>query len=160
MSSLSSSQSSRIVIIRASELCAVVCLSFGTTLATILDAPLQERIHSLVLLGLLPAVGFYAAGRGLLHLAMIGKERRSEYILRFMRQARRYVFTALAKLAVLGQKTYDVAFLCYPHVRRSAFEFSCLLIRSAAQFILTMQGQAGLYRLEAATLFRRRREHA
>jgi hypothetical protein len=146
MSCLSSSQSNRALMARASELCAVVCFFFGITLATILEASLQQRIQSFLLLGLLPAVGFYAGGRALFHLAMIGRERRREYILRFVEHAYRFASTTLAKSAMLGQKTYDVALLCYPHVRRSVVEFSCLVIRSAAQLILKIQSQAGLDR--------------
>ena len=158
MSRFRSTQTGWAFLTRAGELCAVVCLSFGTALATILDVSVQQRIESLLLLGLLPAVGFYAGGRALCHLTMIGKQRRREYVAWLVGQAYRYASITLAKLAMLGQKTYGLALFCYPHVRRSILEVSCLLIRSTAQLLLRIQGQAGLYGHEAATPLRHRRE--
>jgi hypothetical protein len=96
-----STQASWALLTKVGELCAVVWLSFGITLAVILDTPFDKKMQSLLLLG-------------------------------------------LAILAVLGQKAYDVALLFYPHVRRSIFQFSCLLIRTAAQLLLKIQSQVGV----------------
>ena len=144
-----STQASWALLTKVGELCAVVWLSFGITVATILDTSFDQKIQSLLLLGLLPAVGFYTGGRALLHLAMIGRERRREYIVRSVGHAFGFVSRTLAILAVLGQKAYDVALLFYPHVRRSIFQFSCLLIRSTAQLLLRVQRQAGFVAIHA-----------
>jgi hypothetical protein len=139
-----STQASWALLTKVGELCAVVWLSFGITLAVILDTPFDKKMQSLLLLGLLPAVGCYAGGRVLFYLGMIGRERRREYIVRSVGRAFGYVSRTLAILAVLGQKAYDVALLFYPHVRRSIFQFSCLLIRTAAQLLLKIQSQVGV----------------
>src|SRR3954452_3737605 len=110
-----STQASWALLTKVGELCTVACLSFGITLAVILDTPFDQRIQSLLLLGLLPAVGFYAGGRALLHLAMVGRERRREYLVQYVGHASRCVSRTLGILAVLGQKTYDVILFCYPH---------------------------------------------
>src|SRR5258707_2070182 len=55
-------QSSRLGLaaLRAGDLLAVLCLSFGTAFAAFVPASLEQRIGSLFLFGLIPAVSFYA----------------------------------------------------------------------------------------------------
>src|SRR5260370_30226844 len=54
-------QSSRLGLaaLRAGDLLAVLCLSFGTAFAAFVPASLEQRIGSLFLFGLIPAVGVF-----------------------------------------------------------------------------------------------------
>jgi hypothetical protein len=139
-----STQASGAFLVRAGAFCAVVCLFFGSTLAIIMDAPFQYRMQTLLLAGLLPAIGFYAGGRASFYVAIIGAERRRKYITGAVRHAYAYASRTLAKIAVLGLKAYCAALFVYPYVRRSIIEVSCLMIRSAARLLLRIQ--AGLDR--------------
>lgn len=151
-----STQASWAFLVRAGAFCAVICLFFGSTLAIIMDTPFQYRIQTLLLAGLLPAVGFYAGGRALFHVAMIRAERRREYyIIGAVRHGYVYVSRTLAKIAVLGQKTYYAAVFNYPHVRRSIFEVSCLMIRSAARLLLRIQAELDRHGRADASSWRR-----
>src|SRR5947207_3195752 len=47
--------------LKPGDLLAVVCLSFGISLAALTPSSLQERLGSFLLFGLIPAVGFYAS---------------------------------------------------------------------------------------------------
>jgi hypothetical protein len=143
-----STQSSWALLTKVGELCAVVCMSFGITLAAILDISFDQRIRSLLLLGLLPAAGFYVGGHALFHLRMIDREQREE-IVYFLGHGYQYVSRRLAKVPELGQKTCGLVLLCYSYLHRSIFELSCLAIRSAAQLLLRIQSQAGLGRDES-----------
>ena len=53
---------------------AVVCLIFGTVFAAYQTASLDQRIGSLVFLGLIPAAGSYAAGHILSLLLVAGRK--------------------------------------------------------------------------------------
>jgi hypothetical protein len=149
-----STESRSALLTRAGELGAVVCLSFGTTLAAILETSVDQRVRTWLLLGLLPAVVFYAGG----HVSwMIGRAGLQD-VVRFLGYAKRYVAKRLAKVAELGQKTCNVVRLCYSYAHRSIFDLSCLVIRSTAQLLLTMQSQAGSRSYETATLSRSGRQ--
>src|SRR5260370_32261838 len=69
-------QSSRLGLaaLRAGDLLAVLCLSFGTVFAAFVPASLEQRIGSLFLFGLIPAVSFYAAGYILSQLFMFSSQ--------------------------------------------------------------------------------------
>jgi hypothetical protein len=134
--------------VRAGELCAVVCLFFGSTLAIIGDMPFQHRMQTLLLTGLLPAVASYAGGHLSFRVAMIGAERGREYLIGTLRHGYAYVLRTLARIPVLGQKTYHAALIVYRYLRSSIFELSCLIIRSAARLLLRIQ--AGLDRYARA----------
>jgi hypothetical protein len=134
-----STQASWVFLVRAGALCAVVCLSFGSTLAIIVDMPFQHRMQTLLFTGLLPAVAFYAGGRLSFRIAMIGAERGREYLIGALWHGYAYVFRTLEKIPVLAQKTYYAALILYHYLRKSVFELSCLIIRSTARLLLRIQ---------------------
>jgi hypothetical protein len=61
------------VIIAGNRL-ALVCLFFGAAFAVFVSGPIEQRIGNLLIFGLIPAVGFYAAGRMLGQLLIFGIE--------------------------------------------------------------------------------------
>jgi hypothetical protein len=137
--------------LRAGNLLAVVCLSFGTGFAAFVPAPLEQRIGSLVFFGLIPAIGFYASGHILNQLLVFGSELCDMILARCFRCSMLLVAdlmswinsdatTSSAKLPALRQKVYCSAHLRYWSVHRAIVDFSCLLIRSAARFIIRMRG--------------------
>jgi hypothetical protein len=69
-------QSSRLGLaaLTAGDLLAVLCLSFGTVFAAFVPASLDQRVGSLFLFGLIPAVGFHAAGHILSQLLMFSSQ--------------------------------------------------------------------------------------
>jgi hypothetical protein len=145
-------QSSRLGLaaLRAGGLLAVLCLSFGTAFAAFVPASLEQRIGSLFLFGLIPAVGFYAAGHILSQLLMFSSQLCEMIVARcfrcvvlsvnaLMSWVVPRVSNSLEKLPALRQKAdYSVRRCCW-HVHAAVFDFSCLLIRSAARFIIRMQ---------------------
>src|SRR5262245_46408141 len=56
----------------AGSLLALLCLFFGMAFSAYVPSSLEQRIGSLFLFGLIPAVGFYAAGHILARLLMFG----------------------------------------------------------------------------------------
>jgi len=136
--------------LRAGDLLAVLCLSFGTVFAAFVPASLEQRIGSLFLFGLIPAVGFYAAGHILSQLLMFSSQLCEMIVARcfrcvvlsvnaLMSWVVLRVSNLLEKLPDLRQKAdYSVRRCCW-HVHAAVFDFSCLLIRSAARFIIRMQ---------------------
>ena len=136
--------------LRAGHLLAVVCLSFGTAVAAFLPESLERRIGNLFLFGLIPAIGFYAGGHILARLLMFSSELCEMILARcfrcamllvnyLMSWAGARVANLLGKLAPLPQKVYCSVHRRYWHVHTAIFHFSCLLIRSAARFIIRMQ---------------------
>src|SRR6188472_164639 len=121
-------QASWIFMVRAGALCAVVCLFFGSTLAIIGDMPFQHRMQTLLLTGLLPAVASYAGSHLSFRVAMIGAERGREYLIGTLRHGYAYVLRTLARIPVLGQKTYHAGLIVYHYLRSPIFELSCLII--------------------------------
>jgi hypothetical protein len=53
---------------------ALVCLFFGAAFAVFVSGSIEQRIGNLLIFGLIPAVGFYAAGRMLGQLLIFGVE--------------------------------------------------------------------------------------
>ncbi len=133
--------------LRAGNLLAVVCLSFGTALAAFVPAALEQRIVSLFFFGLIPAVGFYAGGHILSQLLVFGGELCDMVVARCFRYAVLLVNDLMSwlgpgvssKLPALRQKVYYSVHRSYWRVPRAIVDFSCLLIRSAARFIIRMQ---------------------
>jgi hypothetical protein len=56
----------------AGSFLALLCLFFGIAISAYVPSSLEQRIGSLFFFGLIPAVGFYAAGHILGHLLMFG----------------------------------------------------------------------------------------
>jgi hypothetical protein len=138
--------------LRAGNLLAVVCVSFGAGFAAFVPAPLEQRIGSLVFFGLMPAIGFYTIGQILSQLLVFASELCDVILARCFRWAMLLVtdlmswinsdvLTSSAKLPALRQKVYCSAHCRYWLVRRAIFDFSCLLVRSAARFMIRMHGR-------------------
>jgi hypothetical protein len=138
--------------LRAGNLLAVVCLSCGTAIAAFVPAPLGQRIVSLFFFGLIPAVGFYASGHILSQLLVLSSELCDMILARCFRYAILLVNDLMssvgpsvsAKLPALRQKVYYSVQRRYWRVHRAIVDFSCLLIRSAARFIIRMQASQQL----------------
>jgi hypothetical protein len=138
--------------LRAGNLLAVVCLSFGTAFAAFVPAALEQRIVSLFFFGLIPAVGFYAGGHILSQLFVFSGELCDMFVAPCFRYAvplvndlMSWVGTSVsAKLPALRQKVYYSVHCGYWRLHRAIVDFSCLLIRSAARFIIRMQASQQL----------------
>jgi hypothetical protein len=132
---------------RAGTFLAVVCLFFGTMIAALVPASLEQRIESFFFFGLIPAVGFYAGGHILSLLLVFSGELFGMIAARCVRCLALFVNDlvswvgpkALAKLSQLRQKAYRSVDRRYWRVHAAIFELSCLLIRSAARFVIKMQ---------------------
>ena len=141
-------QSSRLgpAAVRAGDLLAVLCLFFGTAFAAFVPASLEQRIGSLFLFGLMPAVGFYAGGQLLMFSSQLCEmimARCFRCVVLLVNDLMSWgvpgVSNSLEKLPALRQKAhYSVRCRCW-RVHAAVFDFSCLLIRSAARFIIRMQ---------------------
>jgi hypothetical protein len=132
-----------------------VCLFFGTVIAASFPASLEQRIGGLFFFGLIPAVGFYAGGHILNHLLVFSGELCEMIAARCFRCLALFVNAlvnwvgpsvskALAKLSRLRQKAYCSVHRRYWRAHAASFELSCLLIRSAARFVIRMQASERL----------------
>jgi hypothetical protein len=137
--------------LRAGGPLATVCLFFGIALAAFVPGSLEQRTGNFFLFGLIPAVGFYAGGHILGWLLMFISELCEMIVVRCFRcvmhlisdlisWAAPRVSISLAKLLALRQKASRSVHRRYWRVRTAIFDFACLLIRSAARFILRLQG--------------------
>jgi hypothetical protein len=139
-------------VLRASNFIAVVCLSFGTAFAAFVPAALGQRIISVFFFGLIPAVGFYACGQILSQLLVLCGELCDMVVARCFRYAVLLVNeltswlgpTVSSKLPALRQKVYYSVHRRYWRLHRAIVDFSCLLIRSTARFIIRRQASRQL----------------
>ena len=133
--------------LRAGNLLAVVCLSFGTAFAALVPASIEQRIASLFFFGLIPAAGIYASGHILSQLLVLSSELCDMVLARCFRYAVLLVSHPMssvrpsvsAKLPVVRQKAYHSVHRSYWRVHRMIVDFACLLIRSAARFIIRVR---------------------
>jgi hypothetical protein len=153
--------------LRASNLLAVVCLVFGTTSAAFLSASLEQRIGNLFFFGLIPAVGLHAGGHILSRILVLSSELCEMIAARcfqcFAILLNSFVMWVgptvsgasigrligltrclLSKLSGLSQKADRSICRCFCRAYTAIFELSCLLIRSAARFVLRMQASRHL----------------
>jgi hypothetical protein len=145
------------VFLWAGSFLAIVSLLSGTAFAAFVPASPEQRIGSLFFFGLIPAVGFHVGGHILSRALVLCSE------LCEMIAARCFRYLALnfaiwvspltdaslkclmlltrclsSKLYGLGHTAYcSVHRLCWC-ARRVMVDFSCLLIRSAARFVIKM----------------------
>ena len=146
-----------------------LCLFFGPAFATSVPASLEARIVYLCFFGLIPALGFYVSGhilRQMCWCSVAGSVRSiaarcarrpapfanglanwaGAFVLdvldRCLMIIARCLLTAgqwMQRLFRLGQKAYSSVHCRYWHVHKAIFEFSCLLIRNTARFVIRMQ---------------------
>ena len=150
---------------------AAFCLFFGTAFAISAPASLEKRIIYLFFVGLIPALGFYVSGhilRQMLGLSCKLCEIIAAHCVRLLAPfanslvnwAGASVLDALdrcsmiiarcllmngqcmQRLSRLGQKAYCPVHRWYRHLHKAIFEFSCLLIRNTARFVIRMQHSA------------------
>ena len=133
-------------VMRAGKFLAVVCLSFGTVFAVFVSGSLDQRIGNLFFFGLIPAVGFYAGSHILGQLLVCGVELCDMIMARCFRCAVLLIIWAgthvsnwLARLPAVRQKVCYSAHRYYGRVYHVIFDFSCLLIRSAARFAMRIE---------------------
>ena len=136
---------------RAGIFLAVVCLSFGAVVATFGPVSLEQRLGNLFFFGLIPAVGFYAGGHILGRLLVLVSKVCDMIVARCSRCAVLLVNDLLSsvdaddpsspgRVPVRHQKACYSAHRGYWRVYRAIFDISCLLIRSAARFMIRIQG--------------------
>lgn len=145
-----------------------LCLFFGSAFAAFIPASLENRIAYLFFVGLLPAFVSYVSSyilcrmlglscklceivgascvRLLAPLANGLANSTGACIVdvsdRCSIVTGRYLSTTsqcMQGLFRLGQKVHCSVYRWYPPVRRAIFQFSCLLIRNAARFLIRMQ---------------------
>jgi hypothetical protein len=137
--------------IRVGFFLAGVCLSFGAAVATLIPVSLEQRLGNLFFLGLVPAVGCYAAGHILGQLLVLASKicdmivaRCSRCAVLFLNDLLGWVCMAvsnvLARLPGVRREVCCSTHQAYWRVHWAIFDLSCLLIRSVAQFIIRMQG--------------------
>ena len=147
--------------LRAGNFLAVMCLFLGMA-AAFVPASLEQRIGSLFFFGLIPAAGFHAGGLALGHLLAFSSELcemiaalcfrcLARVVKKFMTlvspsvsyaSARYLMMPArclLSKMSNLSGSACRSIHRGCRHADRAMLEFSCLLIRSGARFILRMQ---------------------
>lgn len=146
-----------------------LCLFFGPAFATSVPASLEARIVYLCFFGLIPALGFYVSGHILRQMCWcsVASSVRSiaarcarrpapfanglanwagaavlDVLDRCLMIIARCLLTAgqwMQRLFRLGQKAYSSVHCRYWYVHKAIFEFSCLLIRNTARFVIRMQ---------------------
>ena len=146
----------------AGRFLALLCLFFGTAFSAYVPSTLEERIGSLFLFGLIPAVGFYAAGHILGHLLMFGtalcKMIAARCLRSFVTLVNRFICWVrqavsglsirclidvvrcrLSKLSDLSQEAWHSICSCSWRAHVIFIEFLCLSIRSGARFVIRVQ---------------------
>ena len=135
---------------RAGNHLAVVCLSFGAAFAAFVSGSLEQRIGNLFFFGLIPAVCLYAGGHILGQLLVLGSALCDMIMAHCFRCAvllindllswvGTHVSNRLARLPGVRQKVCYSANRYYGRVYHVIFDFSCLLIRSAARFAMRIE---------------------
>jgi len=149
-------------ILRAANLFSMISLLFGVAAAAFVPGSLEQRVGTFFFFGLIPAAALHLGGAVLGPLLAFSSElcdvsialcyrwlrRVVEKYVRLASQcisyasARYLMPPARAVLSSMSSRTrstsYSIRRSCQ-HADRAIFEFSCLLIRSGARFILRMQ---------------------
>jgi hypothetical protein len=145
----------------AGNLFAVLCLCFGIGLGAFISAPPEQRIANVFFFGLIPALAFRLSGRFLSRFFVLSSELCERivtsclhYLAHLTRQFDKRVLPLI--LDVVGRlalhaphsfsELYDrrhkqcaILYQCLSRVYTNLFELGCLLIRSAALFVIRMQ---------------------
>jgi hypothetical protein len=145
-----------------------LCLIFISVFSALIPASLEERIGYLFLFGLIPALGFYLIGRVLRGLLALSCKLCGIIAPHFLRWQVRITNSLLNWASVSVLDLLDSCSLTLAHsrlatgqwmqildrlyekerssinrqcryVRRAIIKFSCLLIRNAARFVITVQ---------------------
>jgi hypothetical protein len=147
--------------LRAGNFLAVICVFFGIA-AAFAPASLEQRLGSLLFFGLIPAAAFHVGGFALGRLLGFSSELCEmiavlcfrclvRVVRKFMVLVKQFVSypsatylivptrSVLAKMSSPSENAYRLIHRGCRHADRAIFEFSCLLIRSGARFILRMQ---------------------
>jgi hypothetical protein len=146
---------------RAANLLSMMSLLFGLA-AAFVPGSLEKRIGSLLFFGLIPAAALHAGGAVLGPLMAFSSELceviaalcfrwLARLVKKYLKAASQCVSYASARYLMPPARTvvpsmsslsrsasYSIRRSCQ-HADRAMFEFSCLLIRSGARFILRMQ---------------------
>jgi hypothetical protein len=152
----------------ATSFLALWCLFFGSAVAVVVAAPIQERLENLLIFGLAPALVFYVIGqilRGILGVGCKLCERlaasllgifaafaisfanwlsaaMSEVLHRCMKITARCRITARAwthRLSLVSNIAYCSVSRQCRHLHELILGLSCLLIRTTAQSLLKLQ---------------------
>jgi hypothetical protein len=155
--------------LRVSNLLAVGSLIFGGACAAFIPASLEQRIGAVFFFGLIPAVGFHAGGFVLSLLLGFSSELcervailcfryfervisdtvrlwsapRSYATIEYLLLLTRYLLWKMSELTRSASRSIHRG--CHG-AETALFEFSCLIIRSAARFIIRMQASQRLKR--------------
>jgi len=146
---------------------AVLCLFFCAAFAVSVQASLEKKITYLFFVGLMPALGFYVSGHILRQ--MLGLSYKlckitaaccvrllapfvyslTNWVSTFIFDALDRCLMAMTRQVTTGQcaqrlfhmrrEAYYSVHRRYWHVHTAIFDFSCLLIRNAAQFVIRVQ---------------------
>jgi hypothetical protein len=146
---------------RAANLLSIMSLLFGLA-AAFVPGSLEQRIGSLLLFGLIPAAALHAGGAVLGPLMAFSSELceviaalcfrwLARLVKKYLKAASQCVSYASARYLMPPARTvvssmsslsrgasYSIR-RSWQHADQAIFEFSCLLIRSGARFILRMQ---------------------
>ena len=143
--------------LRVSNLLAIGSVLFGAACAAFVPASLEQRIGAVFLFGLIPAIGFH--GGGLVLSLLFGfsselAERLAKLCFRYFSRLVRATLTVLNAESV--EHLSDLKRLMRTALRSldcgcrrlegAIFEFSCLIIRSAARSIIRLQASQRLTR--------------
>jgi hypothetical protein len=135
---------------RAGNGLAVVCLSFGAAFAAFASGSFEQRIGNLFFLGLIPAVAVFVGGHILGQLLVVSSKLCDAIIVGSFRYATlllkellswvgTHFSNWLASLPAVRQKVCYSAHRYYARVSHVSFDFSCLLIRSVARFVIRIE---------------------
>jgi hypothetical protein len=135
---------------RAGNGLAVVCLSFGAAFAAFASGSFEQRIGNLFFLGLIPAVAVFVGGHILGQLLVVSSKLCDaivvgsfRYATLLLKELLSWVGTHfsnwLASLPAVRQKVCYSAHRYYARVSHVSFDFSCLLIRSVARFVIRIE---------------------
>jgi len=144
--------------LRVSNLLAIGSILFGAACAAFVPASLEQRIGAVFLFGLIPAIGFHGGGLVLSILFGFSSELAERIADLCFRYFARLVTATL--LMLNAERSYSlVEYLldrmrtvlrsidgCCRRLDGAIFQFSCLIIRSAALFVLRLQASQRLKR--------------
>jgi hypothetical protein len=149
-------------ILRAANLLSMMSLLFGVAAAAFVPGSLEQRVGTFFFFGLIPAAALHVGGAVLGPLLAFSSELCEVTIALCFRWLRRFVKkyvkwasqcvsyasarylmpptrTVVLSMSSLSRSTSDSIRRSCQHADRAIFDFSCLLIRSGARFILRMQ---------------------
>ena len=143
------------VAVGTSNFLAITCLFFGAAFASLVPASLEQRLGSSLLFGLMPAVCLYLGGqilgRGLAigaELCELSAERCFRGLVSLVNNFAIYLSPPTSdesarffssRSRALSLNAFCSVKNCYWRADAAIFDFSCLLVRSSARFILRLE---------------------